>query len=149
MKKYAFINAGSANKGKSKSLWRLFELLAEKADDVAIGVPEEYDICAILTINGVRIGIDSLGDPPYYRTVESFNWFKEQDCQIIVCAARSYGWSYDQAFALEHDGYICCLLTNGKSNIREMQENLNNIYAKYVAGLIEEITRGNDLNIGE
>lgn len=147
MKKYAFINAGAANKGKSKSLRRLYEILAEKADDVKIGVPEEYDICAILTINGVRIGIGSLGDPPYYRTVDSFSWFKEQGCEIIVCSARSSGWSYDQAFELENDGFICCLLTNGKSNVREMQEKLNEDYARFVAGLIENIINGIEPNI--
>lgn len=146
MKKYAFINSGSSNQGKTSSIRRVFELLREKYPDVDIINESEGEALAIFTIRGIRIGIETQGDPGS-RMFGSLDMFERLDCQIIVCACRTRGYTFERAFALEYSGYTCCLLTNGKSNIREMQERLNEDFARYVTNLIESIIDGNEPNI--
>lgn len=140
--KFIFVNAGSSNQGKSDSIRRLYKILERQADHVERLIEEEYDVCAILWINGVRIGIESQGDPPYYRSLDSLEKFKDYGCDVIICAARSYGYTYDAPFALEESGYICCLLTNGKSNKQELQKLMNQMWAENVANLINKIIDG-------
>lgn len=48
------------------------------------------DISLIVKINGVKIGIESQGDPGS-RIFESLKLFQERNCRIIVCATRSRG----------------------------------------------------------
>lgn len=54
------------------------------------------DIKVLITINGVKIGIESQGDPiKNTRLPDSLAEFVEIGCEIIVCAARTYGRTRD------------------------------------------------------
>ena len=82
---------GVANRGKTASIKRVYDLLKgaySKAmfQEIVVGV----DIQIIITIDGVKVGIESQGDPNS-RLEESLEGFKKAKCDIIFCACRTRG----------------------------------------------------------
>ena len=82
---------GVANQGKTTSIKIAYELLKDaypKAhiEEFYIGV----DITVIITVNGVKIGIESQGDPNS-RLFQSLRHFVGIGCKVIICATRSRG----------------------------------------------------------
>lgn len=82
---------GVLNTGKTATIKKFYHLLKSKYPKSKI----ENEICgsdirAIITINGVKIGIESQGDPNS-RLFESILLFVKNQCNIIVCATRSRG----------------------------------------------------------
>lgn len=82
---------GIANIGKSATIWKVYNLLVSK---YAVK-KSEYEIFAkdirvVLTIYGIKIGIESQGDPDS-RLEKSLELFIKVGCKIIVCATRTRG----------------------------------------------------------
>lgn len=82
---------GVANQGKSASIKIAYSLLREryptaKIEELHIGV----DITVVITIDGVKVGIESQGDPNS-RLFQSLDHFVDIGCKVIVCATRSRG----------------------------------------------------------
>lgn len=82
---------GVANQGKSASIKIAYSLLkgiypAAKIEELYIGV----DITVVMTIDGVKVGIESQGDPNS-RLFQSLDHFVNIGCKVIVCATRSRG----------------------------------------------------------
>ncbi|MFV1951811.1 MAG: hypothetical protein ACC630_07665, partial [Nitrospinota bacterium] len=50
----------------------------------------DADVRAVVTINGVKIGIESQGDPNS-RLFKSLKLFAKLQCHVIVCATRTRG----------------------------------------------------------
>ena len=100
IEKTIIANYGDGDLGKSKSIILAFEKLRKVADKNENGeIKEEIvcpqdklngDICYILTINNVKVGISSQGDP---RSAQK--WLLEEldkrGCRIILTACRYYG----------------------------------------------------------
>jgi hypothetical protein len=92
---------GRSNVGKSSTIKQAYELLlakyprAEKEHEIF-----RVDIRVVLTINGVKVGIESQGDPGS-RLVESLRLFVKLGCKIIVCATRTKGKTVDAVNKLE------------------------------------------------
>jgi hypothetical protein len=61
-------------------------------------------VSVILTIDGVKIGIASKGDP---RTglARRLNRLRDRDCSVIICATRTRGATVTAVTALQRDGY--------------------------------------------
>ncbi len=97
-KKYAFALYGKANVGKSNTLKKLFVLLTEAYPNAPveyihgsqINITVIIDITVIIEIDGIRVGIESQGDPSS-RLPESIERFKKDKCSIIICATRTRG----------------------------------------------------------
>jgi len=82
---------GIANRGKSASIKKAYQLLKDahptaNVDEIFVGV----DITIVITINGVKVGIESQGDPNS-RLFNSLKRFVEVGCEVIVCATRTSG----------------------------------------------------------
>lgn len=93
---------GRQDEGKSETIRRVYDLLMQTKPTPVLDreVPIAGDILVILTMaNGLRIGIESQGDPKsrmiYERTVRHL---AELNCDIIICASRTRGetvWEVD------------------------------------------------------
>lgn len=92
---------GLTNTGKSTTIRTVYELLLSEYPDAKVEhrrprPPREIrvDVRAIITINGKKIGIESLGDPGN-RLHESIKLFTKNKCDLIICATRTRGATYD------------------------------------------------------
>ena len=95
MEKTIYVLYGRSNIGKTSTIKIIFELLKQQYPDAII---ETYcingDIKVIITINNIKIGLESQGDPNA-RLKDSLKDFTDKDCTIILCAARSFGMTHD------------------------------------------------------
>ena len=113
IEKTIIANYGDGDLGKSKSIILVHEKLRKVADKDENGeIKEEIvcpqdklngDICYILTINNVKVGISSQGDP---RSAQK--WLLEEldkrGCRIILTACRYYG-ATEREIEKYHPGY--------------------------------------------
>jgi hypothetical protein len=82
---------GVANKGKSRTIKIVYSLL-KKVYPTAI-VEEHHigvDITVVMTIDDVKVGIESQGDPNS-RLFKNLDRFVKIGCKVIICATRSRG----------------------------------------------------------
>lgn len=94
---------GVANVGKSDTIMKVYELLKKRYPNAKIECRDKIfriDINVVLIINGVKIGIESKGDPSS-NLPKKLNAFKSADCQVIICATRSKGQTVDAVLKLE------------------------------------------------
>lgn len=94
-KKLLIVDKGVENTGKSTVVKEVIRLL----EDVYKLHPEpiyeddnfdETDVACVFTLNGVKIGIESCGDPGP-RLPKTLEIFCEKECGIILCASRTKG----------------------------------------------------------
>lgn len=82
---------GRANSGKSSTIKTAYGLLKERNPETLNEVfIDGVDIKVIMTIDGIKVGIESQGDPDS-RLGESLKDFSIADCKVIVCATRTRG----------------------------------------------------------
>lgn len=84
-----------SDKGKTKSIRRVHELLGGDADVRA----NSYDIVDELDYKGVKIGIESAGDPDSEQK-EAIEKLMNAGCPIIVAASRTRGVTVDVVIRL-------------------------------------------------
>jgi hypothetical protein len=81
---------GKGKTGKSLTIRLVDELLRNR--NPTASVEHEYrtkvELRAVLSINGVKIGIDS----NIKRIKESFDLFVSLGCEVIICATRTTGY---------------------------------------------------------
>ena len=82
---------GVAERGKSSSIKMVYQMLKTaypraEIRELFVGV----DITVVITVNGVKVGIESQGDPNS-RLKESLNLFVKIGCEVIICATRTRG----------------------------------------------------------
>ena len=81
---------GISNTGKSSTIRMIYNLLISKYPEaikeiVNIG---KTDITVVLTIKGIKIGIESQGDPNIVISKIVLSMFIKIGCSIIVCASE-------------------------------------------------------------
>ena len=83
-------NCGEGNTGKTSSILMLYAKLrkAEGTDTQDILIDEKKDICEVVKINNVLVGISSFGDTRQ-AVKEHMEDLKKNGCQIIVTACRN------------------------------------------------------------
>lgn len=90
-----FAIRGKANIGKTSTIKYIYEFLKEKYPNSVIEkVILSTDIKIVITINNILIGIESQGDPNS-RLAESLDDFIKNNCNIIICGARTRGMTND------------------------------------------------------
>lgn len=93
MKNIVFTLQGITNVGKSQTIKKAYELIIKiypnSQQEEVINGPN-IEIRAIVTINGIKIGIESQGDPNS-RLISSLSLFSEKKCHVIICATRTRG----------------------------------------------------------
>ncbi len=89
--KKIFAVRGVANQGKSTTIKKTYQLLKKAYPNAVIEeIIIAVDITVVITINGVKIGIESQGDPGS-RIFDSLKVFIKAGCNVILCATRSRG----------------------------------------------------------
>jgi Cdc6-like AAA superfamily ATPase len=95
MKDTIFAVRGKANIGKTSTIKYICEFLKEKYPNAVINeIILLPDIKIIITIEDILIGIESEGDPNG-RLEESLDDFVKNNCNIIICGARTRGMTND------------------------------------------------------
>lgn len=85
---------GTERVGKSESIKMAYRLLLDRycyARRVNVSVEASLgskETNARITANGIKIGIESMGDRPGHLR-KSLRKFKGDGCEVIICAARS------------------------------------------------------------
>jgi hypothetical protein len=97
MKRLVIANRGCGGLGKSSAVRSLFYLLKREGYELEQeewqGWEEYGDIKAIFLINGVKVGIESQGDPDS-KMEGTIDEFIERGCEIIVTACRTKGSTF-------------------------------------------------------
>jgi hypothetical protein len=94
IQKTIIANYGDWDMGKTESINLAYIKLQKVATHHEILHTDKDDVCALLEINGVKVGICSQGDP---RSCQK-GWMKtlvSKDCSIILAACRHYGATVD------------------------------------------------------
>jgi len=88
MNKLVIANRGAGYIGKSSSVRSVYQLLKDNGHKLLVEEWQGKDIKAIFEINGVKVGIESQGDPDSQMepTMEAF---VDAGCEIIVTACRT------------------------------------------------------------
>jgi hypothetical protein len=134
--------SGRSNIGKSNTIKIVYErLLTKYPYPSLIILPDTLaetgkEIWVVIKINGKRIGIESRGDN---RTLveNALSIFVDYKCDIILCASRTRGESWDaiQAFGSAHDYNINRIEKVSKPT--QPQQDISNI--EYAEDIIERI----------
>ena len=81
---------GRGKIGKTQTIRTVDELLRAKYPDATVEHEHRtrVELRVVLTVNGVKIGIESQSNP---KIKDSLNLFATLGCQIIICATRTSG----------------------------------------------------------
>lgn len=146
MKKLVIANRGSGNIGKSSSVKAVFQLLKDKGHKLLIEEWQGEDIKAIFEIEGVKVGVESQGDPDSQMepTMEAF---VDAGCEIIVTACRTKSHTFEKVWKYlgkENDYDVLWLAhyVYQAPNANETRALLNARYAQQVYKLIEDRING-------
>ena len=137
MKNTIFSLRGKAGTGKTTTIKIIYDLLKQNylnanCDEIIL----KTDIKIIITINGIKIGIESQGDPNS-RLEDSLKYFVENGCQIIICAARTRGMTNDWIKQYSNQFEIKWIEKQVSGN-EENQNDDNQLQAKHI---FEEINK--------
>ena len=100
-------NYGEPNLGKTESILMLYEKL-KKVETSQSGFAPHYnngDICDVLMINGVKVGICSQGDPKSCQKGWMDILVNQEKCPIILAACRHYGATVTLIESYQQQGY--------------------------------------------
>lgn len=150
MRKLVIANRGAGEIGKSASIRQVYYLLKDARfavlDEKWQWVEGIGDIRAIFDVNGVKVGIESLGDPGGEMEA-SMEFFVNHGCEIIVTACRTKSDTYhcvtdylarDNAFEVlwcAHNVYQIPFAD-------ETRDMFNRLYAQHVLWLIDSRVKG-------
>lgn len=144
MKRTVFANWGHASQGKSDTVKRIAQEIITAfptATTNPVTIDYSTDIHVIISIGKIKIGIESQGDPNS-RLFASLTKFSSDNCDIIVCSTRTSGATVDSVSALHAShGYDIVWFTNHRSHEKN-QATLNDISAKHIFGLIQQVMAG-------
>ncbi len=141
MKKSIIANWGHARQGKSDTVRRVLQLLLDAYPN-AITIPATIDfsgdVKVIIQIDGIKIGIESQGDPNS-RLFESLVEFSKINCDLILCSTRTSGATVNAVSALHRtDNYEIIWATNYRSDTKN-QKSLNELSANQIFELIQNL----------
>ena len=152
MSRTLLVNKGVADRGKSASIKMLVQEILSVYKQASYQAyhynynQEQFfnadlsykgDVTVIINIDGTKIGIESQGDPKSI-IFKSLPFFVDQNCDIIVCASRTYGATYDivEEISSEHN-YDLIWLTNPRAKHSNAFFNL--LFVKQVISIIENL----------
>jgi Cdc6-like AAA superfamily ATPase len=126
---------GKANIGKSNTVKEVYKLLRTKYPSCYVeNEVSGLDISVVLTINRVKIGIDSQGDPNTELEKRLLE-FVEIGCEIIICTTRTRGETVN---AVDRLGYEVLWLDQEIQSELSEQENSN---CKMANKIVEEVEK--------
>lgn len=108
-RKLLIIDKGVEKTGKSTAVKEVIRMLTDvyKLHLEPIYEDENFektDVACVFILNGVKIGIESCGDPGP-RLPKTLKIFREKGCDIILCASRTKGELKEAIYDVKDDGY--------------------------------------------
>lgn len=140
MKKTIIAIWGDASQGKSSSIREIANLITFyfPGSTLTYLIQGPVDIKAIATINGIKIGIESQGDPNS-RLRQSLSEFIAEGCEIIICATRTRGDTVDAVNELFiNHRYDIIWTSNLFSNEKDINY-LNTTFANHILSVVADI----------
>lgn len=142
--KIAIAQSGPEDSGKTSTIRQMYEMLLDKYPNAAVEYlldNSNQDLRAVLAINGIRIGIESQGDPwkKQARLEPSLALFVRLECDVIVCAARQWGGTLDAVRGLEDAGYTVIVRKRTREAGRRNQEARNQEEVEWMIEQIESM----------
>lgn len=142
MIKTVIVNRGVGEQGKTTSIKEVFKVIKQAYPQLIIHSEfDNGDVKAIVEIGGVKIGIESQGDP-YSRQGESLRNFVNDGCAIIVAACRTKGDTLNNIYELEHKYGYRIIFAQHLVNA-SLKDHLNNLYANQIVRIIDSILNRN------
>lgn len=141
-------NYGDRDLGKSQSILMVYEMLKVAAND-RDNKPLQTnngDVCAVLEINGVKVGICSQGDPKSCQKGWMDTLVNKEECTIILAACRYNGATADLIVSYKKQGYRIYWTENARFYQEEdkvhwgpigLQHRFNEQWATEIANMIE------------
>jgi len=122
---------GAANTGKTTTL----KLVHKKLLKLSIDTLPKYsknnsDIREIFIINGMKVGIETQGDPNS-RLAESLKIFQKQGCELIICATRTRGKTVELVNKLKPK-YNLSWRGHSAVSLKEQQKESNRSIARLI-----------------
>ena len=141
MKKTVIANWGHGQQGKSDTIKKVAQIILSHypnaTSDPAI-INYAADIKVVITIDKIKIGIESQGDPKS-RIFESLKEFAKLNCDLIICTTRTSGETVHAVSSLyASDNYDIIWATNYRSNEKN-HDTLNNFSARQIFELIQNL----------
>jgi len=139
MKKTVFANWGHARQGKSDTIKRIAKIILVNYPNATTDPTEidfSADITVTITIDELKIGIESQGDPNS-RLPDSLKKFSGDNCDIIVCATRTSGETEKTVQRLAPK-YEIIWVTNYRYDQYDKAEKLNQFSAGQIFSLIQQ-----------
>ena len=144
MRKTVSALRGNANQGKSETIKEVARLLIAAYPAAAMTpakIDFSKDIKLILTLDGLKIGIESQGDPNS-RLPKSLEEFALAGCDLIICATRTSGETVNAVQNLHAvHNYDIVWVSNYRSR-QKSNSALNKLSAQHIFELVQEIIAG-------
>lgn len=140
-RKLLIIDKGVEKTGKSTAVKEVIRLLTDVyklhpepiyEDDKF----EETDVACVFTLNGVKIGIESCGDPGP-RLPRTLEIFCEKECDIILCASRTKGELKDAIYDAKKDGYTLLYAPHYFEEGNSDSAFVTSLNARYARNIVE------------
>ena len=150
MRKLVVANRGVGQIGKSASILAVYHLLKDRGFKTILETWQyEYengDIKAIFDINGVKVGIESQGDPNC-EMEDAMEEFVAEGCEIIVTACRTKSATYEKVRDYlgaknNYDILWCAHYVYHGVGADVVKDTLNEVYAEHVLKLIQDRIAG-------
>lgn len=131
-----------ADWGKSTSLKEVYERLKRVYPNMNPKTPiiNNEDIKAIFTIDDIKIGFETQGDP-YSRIFQSIDDFVNESCDLIICACRTKGLTIEKVRELRQLGYRIIWAPNFSCNQESTHKLLNDLYVDSIIKIIDDILK--------
>lgn len=144
MIKTVIANMGVADFGKTASLKEVYNVVKLKFPQITPNSPmiDNGDLKAIFTINNIKIGIETQGDPNS-RIFSSIDDFVNQNCDIIICACRTSGETRKKVLSTQDNGYRIIWASNYCCKDKNAFKTLNYLYAENIVEIVDRIIKGN------
>lgn len=142
MKKSIIAIYGPSSQGKSETVRETANLLlAAFPNHTLQAINTGTDITYIVEINGIKIGIESQGDPNS-RMFQSLQTFAAQGSDIIICSCRSRGATAGAVEDLHRNHQYEIIWSTNHRSWHKNQTQLNQISASEILELINQIMNG-------
>lgn len=140
MKKLVIANRGAGWVGKSAAILSLINLLEEKGYRLIYKVPQGADCKAAFMVEGVRVGVESQGDPKSEMEA-SMEEFVSEGCEIIVTACRTKSKTFEKVteYLGKENGYGILWFAHyvyKTPGAEKAQDFLNRLYAEHVLEIV-------------
>ncbi len=123
MNKTIYSIVGVANTGKTSIVKGVYALTRKRFPNILFKeINSKNDITIILDIGGIRIGIESQGDPNS-RLEKSLSTFSNENCDVILCASRTRGMTVDWINSYKNEYEIIRVNQSRLLNKNDWEEN--------------------------